>query len=440
MGLSPQILPTTASTLRRGIGRWDMVGTLVNGVIGAGILGLPGKVYALLGIYSLVACLAGGVLIGLVGACIAEAGSRFTGTGGPYLYVRTAFGPAAGFMAGWVAVATKLLAFASISNLAVGYAAGLFPAVATGVWRVAALTAITLLLTAPIYIGVRLSSVANNIFTIVKLGLLFGFVVLASGKIVNLHGIAAPLPPVSRWAPALLLMLFGMIGMESAVVSGGEMRNPRRDLPPAILTGILIVVAIYALILLACMATVPNLATSQKPLSDGATALLGTQAGLIVACGAIFTMLGTLFLILFAGPRLLFAMAEQQQLPSVLATVHPRFRTPYAAIILHSMVAWALAVTSSFLSALAAATITRLILYAAMCAAVIVLRRRGFSESAKPLNLPGGIAIAWAGLVACCWVTVQAGQGAVWGVLWALAPGAILGAAYRFFENRRSPR
>jgi amino acid transporter len=431
---------STTPTLRRGIGRWDMVGTLVNGVIGAGILGLPGKVFALLGIYSLVACLAGGVLIGLVGACIAEAGSRFTGTGGPYLYVRTAFGPAAGFMAGWVAVATKLLAFASIANLAVGYAAGIVPAIAGGAGRILAITATTLLLSAPIYVGVRLSSVANNVFTIVKLGLLLGFVVLASGKIASLHGLAAPLPPVSHWAPALLLMLFGMIGMESAVVSGGEMRDPRRDLPPAIFTGILIVVTIYALILLACMATVPNLAASQKPLFDGANALLGPQAGLVVACGAIFTMLGTLFLILFAGPRLLFAMAEQQQLPSMLAAVHPRFRTPSAAIILHSLVAWTLAVTSSFLSALAAATITRLILYAAMCAAMLVLRRRGFSESAKPLNLPGGIAIAWAGLVACCWVTVQAGQGAVWGVLWALAPGAIIGAAYKMVSNRRSPQ
>jgi amino acid transporter len=427
---------TPTTTLRRGIGRWDMVGTLVNGVIGAGILGLPGKVFALLGIYSLVACLAGGVLIGLVGACIAEAGSRFTGTGGPYLYVRTAFGPAAGFMAGWVAVATKLLAFASISNLAVGYAAGIFPGAASGAGRVLAITATTLLLTAPIYLGVRLSSVANNVFTIVKLGLLFGFVVLALGKIAHLHGIAAPLPATLHWAPAMLLMLFGMIGMESAVVSGGEMRDPRRDLPPAILTGILIVVTIYGLILLACMATVPNLAASQKPLFDGANALLGAQAGLIVAGGAICTMLGTLFLILFAGPRLLFAMAEQQQLPSMLAAVHPRFRTPYAAIVLHSLVAWTLAVTSSFLSALAAATITRLILYAAMCAAVIVLRRREFAETDRPLNLPGGIAIAWAGLAACCWVTVQAGQGAAWGVLWALAPGAILGAAYFLIRRR----
>jgi amino acid transporter len=426
----------SAPSLRRGIGCWDMVGILVNGVVGAGILGLPGKVFALLGVYSLVACLIGGVLIGLVGACFAEGGSRFTSTGGPYLYVRTAFGPAAGFMAGWVAVATKLLAFASISNLAVGYGAGVFPALASGPWRVAAITAATLSLSVPIYVGVRLSSMANNLFTIVKLVLLFGFVVVASGSIAHLHIVAGSLPTAAHWPPAILLMLFGLIGMESAVVGGGEMRNPQRDLPAAIAIGVSVVVALYALILVACMATVPNLAHSQKPVFDGARALLGPLGGSVVAGGAVLTMLGTLFLILFAGPRLLFAMAEQGQLPGLLAAVHARFRTPYAAIILHSLAAWLLAVTSSFLSALAAATLTRLILYAANCAAVILLRRRGFSETDRPLMLSGGVAIAWAGLAACGWVIFEAGRGGFSGVVWALVPGAILGTAYAVVQRR----
>jgi len=427
-----------APTLRRGIGRWDMVGILVNGVIGAGILGLPGKVFALLGIYSLVACLIGGVLIGLVGACFAELGSRFTGTGGPYLYVRTAFGPAAGFLAGWIAVATRLLAFASISNLAVGYAAGVFPGIAGGYWRVLAISVTTLLLTVPILIGVRLSSLANNIFTLVKLGLLLGFVLLASGKIFAFRVAVGVLPGGAQWPPAILLMLFGLIGMESAVVSGGEMRNPQRDLPAAIAMGVGIVVALYGLILVACMATIPDLAASQRPVFDGAVLLLGPAGGAAVAAGAVVTMLGTLFLILFAGPRLLFAMAEQTQLPSALAFVHPRFRTPVVAITAHSLVAWGLAVTSSFLSALSAATLTRLILYAATCGATIILRRRGFSDTERPLMLPGGITIAWMGLGACIWVLVEAGRNGIVGVVLALVPGAALGFGYALATRNRA--
>ena len=86
--------------LLRGLGRWDLVFLMVNSTIGAGILGLPGKVYALVGIYSVLACLAGGILVGLVGACYAEASSRYPGTGATILYARAAFGPAAGFAAG----------------------------------------------------------------------------------------------------------------------------------------------------------------------------------------------------------------------------------------------------------------------------------------------------------------------------------------------------
>ena len=421
--------------LVRALGRWDLVGITINSTVGAGILGLPGRVYALLGPYSVLACLAGGVLMGLVAACYAEAASRYPGTGGSYLYARAAFGPAAAFAAGWLAVATRLLAFASITNLAVGYAAGLVPAISAPGWRVVAITGVTWGLGGVIAAGVALSARANGAFTLVKMGLLLGFVVAGTVFAWPLHVPAWPaLPAAGHWAPTIVLMLFGLIGMDSAVVNGQEMRDPRRAIPFGLGVGLAAVVVLYCLVLLVCAAVVPNLAASTRPIFDGTLAMLGPSAGAVAAGGAVLSMLGTLFTILFVGPRLVFAMAEGGQLPAVLARVHPRFGTPTAAVLLHTALAWALAVASTFLGALTASTLTRLMLYALTAASLLVLRRRGLSEQPRPLLLPGGGVIAFAAVVLCVWLMTQADR-AAWGA--ALACLTLGAATYGVFARPR---
>ncbi len=419
------------SRLHRVLGRWDLVGITINSTVGAGILGLPGRVYALLGPYSVLACLAGGVLMGLVAACYAEASSRFQGTGGTILYAGAAFGRRAGFAAGWLAIATRLFAYASITNLAVGYAAGVVPAIVQPLWRVLAITGLSWGLGAVIYAGVGLSAKANAAFTWTKLALLLGFVLVGATLLWPPHPQALPpLPPLGHWAPAVVLLLFGLIGMDSAVVNGGEMRDPRRDVPFGLGVGMLAVVALYSGILLVCAGVVPNLAASARPVFDGTVAMLGPGAGSLVACGAVLSMAGTLFTILFTGPRLVFALAEARQLPAVLARVHPRFGTPGAAVLLHTALAWALAVASTFLGALTASTLTRLMLYALTAAAVPVLRRRGLTEQARPLELPGGAIIAVTAAVLCLWLMAQADHAAWVSTLWCLGIGALVGLAY----------
>ena len=414
------------------MGRWDLVGITINSTVGAGILGLPGRMYALLGPYSVVACLAGGVLMGLVAACYAEAASRFHGTGGSYLYARAAFGPRTAFAAGWLATATRLLAFASITNLAIGYASGLAPAIAGPVWRVVAITVVTWGLGAIIAAGVSLSARANGLFTLVKLALLLGFVGAGVAFLWPIHRVAWPaLPPTGRWAPGIVLMLFGLIGMDSTVVNGQETRDPRRSIPFGLGVGLLAVVALYCLILLVCGGVVPHLAASTRPLFDGTAAMLGPGAGTLAGCGALVTMAGTLFAILLVGPRLVFAMAEGGQLPRWLAVVHPRFGTPFAAVLLHTGIAWALAVTSNFLGALTASTLTRLMLYALTAASLLQLRRRSLSEEPAPLLLPAGGAMAAASICLCIWLMIQSDRAAWVSTLWCLGLGAIVGVAYR---------
>jgi amino acid transporter len=175
---------------------------------------------------------------------------------------------------------------------------------------------------------------------------------------------------------------------------------------------------------------VPGLAASKRPLFDGAVAMLGPAAGAVVVCGAVLSMSGTLFTILFVGPRLVFALADGGQLPPALARVHPRFGTPGAAVLLHTFIAWALAVTSSFLGALTASTLTRLMLYGLTTASVVALRRRGLSEQPNPLMLRGGETIALVATLLCLWLMTQSDAAAWVSALWCLALGAAVYAAY----------
>src|SRR5258705_10070430 len=107
--------------LVRGIRKWDLVAIAINGIIGAGIFGLPSKVYSLIGGYSLIAFVVCALVVMLIILCFAEVGSRFQETGGPYLYAREAFGPAVAFEVGWLIWLARLTAFAANCNPMISY-------------------------------------------------------------------------------------------------------------------------------------------------------------------------------------------------------------------------------------------------------------------------------------------------------------------------------
>jgi amino acid transporter len=380
---------TDQPTLRREIGRWDLAGLMINATIGAGILGLPGQVYALVGSWGVLMCLAGGVLMALIATCLAEVGSRFARTGGVYVYVAEAFGAQAGLIVGVLTIVSRLLSFAGIANLAVIYSAPLLPFVAAPLGRYAFIVALTLALSLPIWFGVRLSALTHNAFSLIKMALLLGFCACAVPAFLA-HGIPhSPLPSLTKCGPALVLLLFGLGGLEAAVVSNGEMRDPGRDLPFALLAGMAVVVALYSVVLLSAMALVPDLAHASRPVFEGYVRVLGPAAGVVVVVASVVSMTGVMFATLFGGPRLMFAMAEEGRLPAAFARVHPRWRTPHRAILVHSLAALALALSFGFIGAITASTFTRLITYAIIAIASITLRRRGFSETSKALVLPG---------------------------------------------------
>ena len=381
------------SALLRGISRPLLVALLVNDIVVAGILGLPGRAYAVAGTWSLLAWVLCAVLIGAVALCFAEVGSRFTQTGGPYLYARVAFGPAIGFIVGWVTWITRPLTIAAIGNLLVGYVSSLWPEASAGTPRIVVITVFITVLTAVLAAGIRETAFVGAAFTGGKL-LVLGLLIVAGLPAVAWDRVAfVAAPDLGALASAMLLLVFAFGGFEMGAVVAGEIRDPRRDVPTGMIAALAIVAALYFLIQLVAIGTAPGLATSERPLADAATVILGPIAGRMFALVALMLLLGTMLTTLLLATRLLYALAEQGQLPGFFARVHVRTRTPVASILITCGLAYLATVFSTFTGALVIATSTRIVTYLVTCLALPVLRWR--REVPAPLfELRAGVPIA----------------------------------------------
>ena len=377
----------------RGIGRWDLVALMVNITIGSGILGLPSKLFALTGVYSILTLVLCAALLAIVAICFAEVGSRFTHTGGPYLFTRTAFGAAPGFIVGWLYWVSRVLTFATICNLLVVYVARVVPALQGPGVRVAIISVVVLAIATVNLVGIRQTTLVSNGLTVLKVSLLLVFGVIGILMIRTWPAAPAELPTGADFSDAMLLGIFAFVGFEAALVSAGETRNPRRDVPFAVGMSLLIVLILYAGVQIVCIAAVPALAASTAPFADAAVVLWGPAGEQVIALGAVVIMLGSLNSGFLATSRLPFAFAEQGDVPAALARVHPRFRTPHVAIIASAALVWLSTVASSFLSAITLATSTRMVVYIAGCIALIALRRRADVQPAG-FVAPLGPAIA----------------------------------------------
>lgn len=376
-------------------------------MIGAGIFVLPARAFGLIDTYSLIAFFICAAVVSLIVLCFAEVGSRFSDTGGPYLYAREAFGPAVGFQVGWMNWLARISAYATNCNLLIVYLAFFLPAAGSGTPRVLLITAITLTLTIINYIGVRNAALTSNFFTIAKLLPLILFISTGLFFITSGNFELGDYPPFGSFSTAVLLLVYAFTGFENASVPAGEVVNPRRNLPLAILISMVIVAAIYILIQVVSIGTLPNLSETDRPLAEAASRFLGPIGASIIAVGAITSILGNLNVAILTAPRIPFAMSSNRELPQALSAVHLRFRTPHVAIIVTAGLMLALTLASSLIYALTVSTIARLLAYAATCVALPALRHK-VSVPPPLFKLPGGIAISIIAVLLSIWLLSNA--------------------------------
>jgi amino acid transporter len=389
--------------LIRGIRRWDLVAIAINGIIGAGIFGLPSKVFSLIGSYSLIAFVACAIVVTLIILCFAEVSSRFKETGGPYLYAREAFGPTVAFEIGWLMWLARVTAFAANCNLLVSYLGYFWPSATGVIWRATIITLVVTVLATINVFGVREAAFFSNCFTIGKLIPMLIFIAVGLFFLNPQAYTLGAAPTAGAFSQSVLLLIYAFTGFEMATIPAGEVRNPQKYLPRALMIAIAVVAFLYILIQVVCVGTLPELAQSTKPLADAGTRFMGTAGGALISAGAVISITGNLNILLLSGSRIPFAIAEQQQLPSVIARVHRRFFTPYVAILITAAVMLLLTLKSSFIAALTISAIARLVTYGATCIALPVLRRKS-DVSPAGFRLPGGTAIAILSLLLAGWL------------------------------------
>jgi amino acid transporter len=398
-----QVTANSSPKLVRGIRRWDIVAVALNGIIGAGIFGIPSESFKSAGVYSIAAFAACAIVIALIVLCFAEVSSRFETTGGPYLYAREAFGPIAGFEVGWLLWLARLTAFAANLNLLVEYLGFFWPAATTGLIRASIITFIVLSLTAVNLIGVRDAARASNIFTIGKLIPLAVFIGLGLFFLEPANFQSTAPPSIGSFSSAVLLLIYAFSGFEIAVIPAGEVQDPRRNLPMAMLTALVVITIIYILIQIVCVGTLPELGASTRPLADAATAFLGRAGASFIAIGALISISGNLNVLVLAASRLPFALAEQGELPRAFAAIHPRFHTPHVGITLTAMLMLVATLSGTFVYAATISVVARLLAYAVTCASLIAFRRR--PDIASPhFTFPGAPAAAVASLLLIAWL------------------------------------
>lgn len=398
---------TTApeASLDRALGRRDLTAFAINRVIGAGIFGLPALLYAGVGPASIVAMLLAGLVVLGITLCMAEVGSSFSATGGPYLYAHETFGPMVGFEIGWLMWVTQLGGFASVINLFVNYLGWFFPDVTAGLPRIAIIAAVLACLTVVNILGVRRAATVNNILTAGKMIPLVLFVVVGlfyiDGGLLSLTA----MPTAAALSGAVLLAIYAFTGFEVLGVPGGEVRDPARTIPFALLTGLAIVAVVYLGVQTVAVGTLPDLGNSPRPLADAAERAFGRTGALVMVTGALVSTLGVAHAILLAAGRMPFAMAERGQLPAAIAAVHPKYRSPYVGILVSAAGMLLFTIVTTFASAVTITVGLRVIIYIVTCAALPILRRRSghlpaaFRAPAGPL-LAGTCVVICIGLLA----------------------------------------
>ena len=428
----PSPPPSAQPTLRRELGRWDLTAIGINQVIGGAIFLMPAQVAAQVGNWAPLALIAVGLASLCVALCFAEVGSRFEGTGGPYLYTRAAFGRFVAFEVGWMQWFTRATSQASVANglaLALGF---YWPLVTTGSGRAAVITTITLALLWINVRGIRQSAWVVNALTVGKLVPLFVFIL--GGLFFLRPERLTPLPPVTmeQASTAALLLIFTFGGFDVIGVPAGEATRPRQHLPFAFLTTMGLVTAVYVLAQVVATTVLPDVAATRTPLADAAALMFGAAGGLMISIGSVLSMTGNNAGGVLTGSRMLFALGENQELPPWFARIHPAYRTPHHAVIFTSIVALVLMLSGSFVFLAAVSAVARLITYTGACAAMLALRAPRFAGQVAPATfiVPGGALVPALAIGSSMLILVMANRQQLLAGVAGLAAGAAL-----FFLN-----
>ena len=421
--------------LVRALGTWGLAASVISIIVGAGIFAVPGALAASVGVYAPLTFLACILAVGAVGICFAEGGSRIPTSGGVYGYIEVSLGPLVGYVAGTLKWFGSLMSGASVAAALADVAASVTPAAWIAWVRAAVIIGsvggIALINVRGVRDGARLIGFA----TALKLVPLFIFIAVGATAMhrANFHAPAG----LTHAAPgrAVILALFALIGMETALCASGEVAEPARTIPRALALALSTIAFLYVSIQVVAQGILgPALATSTVPLAD-AMARFGPGLRSLMLLGAGISMLGCIGSDILGSPRMMFAIARDGLLPRVLARVHPRTHVPHVAILTYAVVQIAFALSGTFAELAVLSALTVAGLYITGCFAAWRLARRGTALAGRPLGFRWLGAAAAFGIGGMLIIIALASRAEIMGLL---ALIAISAAAY-LLQTRLNP-
>lgn len=383
----------STTKLKREVGVWGLSFNMINIMIGAGIFILPAIVAEGLGPASIFAYIICGILISLIMLCFAEVGSVITDDGGVYAYLDRTLGDYFGFSAAILFLLGAMTADAAVANAILDIADSLLPMEFSKAFRALCFFLIFGGLALINIRGVKSGLRLVKTITIAKLAPLVVLIIVATPEI-NITNLAIhEMPSVSEFGQVSLLLFFAFMGSESGLSINGEVRNPQKTIPRAIFLAIGIALIIYMLIQGAALGVLgPSLGDfKENPLGELARHIIGPVGLTLMIIGAGVSMFGNLSSEILSLPRILFSASKDRVIPAkILSRIHPKFATPYVAIIAIAGIDFLLATFGGFEQLAIFSTATILLVYFGMAAAVLKLRKRYKEKPAGSFRIPGG--------------------------------------------------
>ena len=389
--------------LKRELSYFDLMNIVVGAIVGSDIYIAPGLAAMLVGPFSIVVWVAGGVAAMVLALVFAYSSYYVPNVGGSFAFVTAAFDEFYGFLAGWSMTIAEILSLPVFAITFTNYLQYFVPLSSTE--QLALRAAFLFGLTAVNIVGVRAAGKTNDVLTLAKMAPLLLIIFVGLGSFAlnpGLLGNYSPLAPlgVGNFGAAFVLVFWAYAGFELGVLPASEVKDPKRNVPRAVITGMAIVVVFYVLTNFVVYGEVnwSDLVKTPTPLILVSTALVGTVGGVITSLGALASVSGTDETEILGTARLMYAMSVDGLLPRALSRVHKRFGTPYVALIFQGVVAFGLSLFSGLSQLISFAVFNLAFCFLFVCLALTVLKKPG------ERGLHGQSVLPWAGVAICVYL------------------------------------
>lgn len=413
----------------RQIGLFSMILLCLNNILGLGLFLLPGQVAAIAGGTSIALYIFVGLIVMAIAWVYTKCSSLYTRNGGAYLYAKEAFGRFVGFEIGLMRWVVMMIAWASLTVGFVTALGGLWPLALVAPYKQLLILSIIFSLGIVNIFGVKTVNRMNNVITIAKLLPLLAFAFcglyyMGSHPFIGDTSIA----PISSFGSAALIIFYAFGGFDALPVVAGEMKNPQKNIPKAMITGVLITAFIYVLVQVICLWILgPALGASASPLADVANIILGPIGKLLVTLSMLISIGGILVASSFITPRTPSAMAEDRLIFPQLLELN-RYGSPHISIMISVIITAFIALSGSFVQLVTISVISRFAQYISTCLAVYVYEKKGLMQ---PFSSPWKRLIPLFALLGIGWMLMNA---APYQLLWGFG-ALILGVPLYFLQK-----